>query len=143
MVLQRSSDPDTRSAVSKAAAGFTLFVGLFSVILGSGHVYGVLVTANLKAYRYDFRLASLYLVGLTIVAAGLLCIAAVRGLARGHRIGWERALFGTTLLLLISMPFIPMQPDLAGGLSVLGALNLLPLAVAWFLLRTGWHTLDR
>jgi hypothetical protein len=143
MVVQRGTDPGTRSAVSKLAAGFTLFVGLFSAILGSSHVYGVMVTANLKAYRYNFRLASLYLVGLTIVAAGVLCIAAGRGLARGQRIGWERALFGTTLLLLISVPLIPMQTGLAGGLSTVGVLNLVALAAAWLLLRTGWNTLER
>jgi hypothetical protein len=62
--------------------------------LAAAHVYGVMVTAQRKTYPYDFRLAALYIVGLTMVLAGVLCAAGAPRLANGQRIGWERSLYG-------------------------------------------------
>jgi hypothetical protein len=109
----------------------TLFVGVFTTIFASAHLYGVMVTATRRAYTYDFRLAALYIVGITMVAAGVLCIFAVRELARSHRIGWERALYGTVLLLLVTVPLGPVQPELAPAFVFFGAANLVALVAVW------------
>jgi len=113
----------------KLAAGMTLFVGVFTTIFASAHLQGVMQTAITKGYAYDFRLAALLIVGMTMVAAGVLCIAAVRELARGHRIGWERAFYGTAWLVLIAMPLEPIQPGLAPAFTFVGGLNLVVLLV--------------
>ena len=68
-------------------------------------------TATTRGYPYDFRYAGLLLVGITIVYSGVLCLWAVRGLARGERPAWDRALSGTILLLLVAVPLIPVEPD--------------------------------
>lgn len=112
-----------------AAAGMTVFVGLLLTVMGFGHLYGVIVAATGRGYAYDFRLASLLLVGIALVFGGALCLSAVRGLARGKRTAWGRALIGTLLLILVLVPLIPMQPDMAPGLSVFAAVNLILLLV--------------
>ena len=113
-----------------AAAMMTLLVGLLLTVMGLGHLYGVMVTATRRSYAYDFRLAALLLVGMALVFAAALCLSGVRGLARGQRAAWDRALIGTLLLLFVLVPLIPMQPDMAPGLSILAAVNLIILLVA-------------
>ena len=115
---------------SQAAAVTSLFVGSLITFMGLGHLYGVVVTATNKGYGYDFRLAALLLVGIALVFGGALCLSAVRGLARGHRTAWGRASIGTLLLLIVLVPMIPMQPDMAPGLSILAAVNLIVLIAA-------------
>ena len=115
---------------SQFAAGTSLLVGLLITFMGLGHLYGVVVTATNKGYGYDFRLAGLLLVGIALVFGGALCLSAVHGLARGQRTPWGRALIGTLLLLLVLVPLIPMQPDMAPGLSLLAAVNLIVLIAA-------------
>jgi hypothetical protein len=113
----------------KSAAGLSLFVGVSTTILASAHLEGVIQTAITKGYVYNFRLASLLILGSAMVAGGVLCIAAGRELARGHRIGWQRAFYGSVLLVLVSMPLEPIQPGIAPGITVLGGLNLFALLV--------------
>ena len=113
-----------------AAAMMTLLVGLLLTVMGLGHLYGVMVTATRRSYAYDFRLAALLLVGMALVFAAALCLSGVRGLARGQPAAWDRALIGTLLLLFVLVPLIPMQPDMAPGLSILAAVNLIILLVA-------------
>jgi hypothetical protein len=114
--------------LSRLAAGVTLLVGLFSTISGGAHLYGVIVTAAWRiSYAYDFRFASLLLVGILIVVSGALCIAAVGGLLNARRPAWDRAVSGTLLLLLVTVPLIPVQYELAGGLTLVGAVNLVIL----------------
>lgn len=67
-----------------AAAAVTLLVGLFGAIFGGAHLAGVIETAARRGYTYDFRLAALLLLGITIVFAGAVCLTAVRGLVRGQ-----------------------------------------------------------
>ena len=74
---------------------------------------------------------------MALVFGGLLCLSAVRGLARGKRTAWGRAFIGTLLLLLVIVPMIPMQPDMAPGLSVVAAVNLIALVAAWRRLEAG------
>ncbi len=91
----------------------------------------MLVTASSRGYAYDFRLAGLLLIGSTLVFGGALCLSAVRGIARGHGTAWGRAISGNILLLLVLVLNIPLQPDMAPGLSVLAAVNLIVLVAAW------------
>jgi hypothetical protein len=124
------TDAIPQPASTQLAAGLTLFVGLLITVMGLGHLDGVMVTATNQGYAYDFRLAGLLLVGSTLVFGGGLCLSAVRGLARGHRTAWNRAMSGTLLLLIVLVLMSPVQPDMAPGLSVLAALNLIALLAA-------------
>jgi hypothetical protein len=121
-----------RSGIAAAlAAGLTWLVGMGSTGMAFAHLAGVLYTAtNRGDYTYNFRFASLLLVGILIVVAGLLCIAAVPGLVQRRRPAWGRAVSGTLLLLIVCAPLSPVQPDLAGVLTQLGILLLVVLLTA-------------
>jgi hypothetical protein len=123
--------PEPMDASLAAAAGMSLLVGLLITVMGLGHLYGVMVTATERGYAYDFRLAALLIVGIALVFGGALCLSAIRGLVRRQRTAWGRALIGTVLLLLVLVPLGPIQPDMAPGLSVLAALNLVFLLAGW------------
>jgi hypothetical protein len=112
-------------------------VGLLIIVMGLAHLYGVMVTAPERTYAYDFRLAALLLVGMALVFGAALCLSAVRGLARRQRAAWGRALIGTLLLLLVLVPLGPVQPDMAPGLSVLAAVNLIVLLAVRLELEAG------
>jgi hypothetical protein len=103
------SSDNARPGVVTAAVAVTLVIGLGNTIGGLGHIQGVMGTAARRGYPYDFRYAGLLLVGITIAYSGVLCLWAVRGLARGERAGWDRALSGTILLLLVAVPLIPLE----------------------------------
>lgn len=105
------SRDNARPDVVTAAVAVALWLGLANTIGGLGHIQGVIETASRRGYPYDFRYAGLLLVGITIVYSGVLCLWAVRGLARGERPAWDRALSGTILLLLVALPLIPVEPD--------------------------------
>ena len=111
-------------------------------IMGGAHLDGVLTVATRRGYDYDFRLAGLLLVGSTLVFGGALCLSAVRGLARGRRTAWGRALSGTLLLLLVLVLMSPVQPKMAPGLSVLAAVNLIALLAARRRLEPAIRALD-
>jgi hypothetical protein len=124
----------TLAAILAVAAGMTLYVGLASTIFGGAHLWGVMVTASRGAYpSYDFRLAALLLLGITMVFAGVLCLTAVRGLARGQRRAWDRAMIGSLLLLVATVPivYVPVQGLLAAVQAWPAALNVIVLAAAW------------
>ena len=125
-----SSTSDTRPGADVAAAGITLVVGALSTFMASAHIYGVLVTAARKGDAYDFRFAALLVLGTTIVFAGTLCLSAVRGLMRGHRRAWDRAMIGSLLLLLVTVLVYPVQVQLAGGLAFLAALDIVVLVAS-------------
>jgi hypothetical protein len=129
--------PEPMDAPLAASAAMSLLVGLLITVMGLGHLYGVIVTATERGYAYDFRLAALLLVGIALVAGGVLCLSAVRGLARRRRSAWGRALIGTLLLIVVLVALSPIQPDMAPGLSVLAAVNLIFLLVGWRGLETG------
>ena len=117
----------------RGAAGMTLVVGLASTTFGGAHLMGVIGNASRGAYpSYDFRLASMLSIGIMMVVAGTLCIAAVRGLARSQRRAWDGAMGGTVLLLLVTLPlcFVPGQGDLAAVLTFLAAPNVVLLVLA-------------
>ena len=121
------------SAILRIAAGMTLLVGLLTTIYGGAHLMGVLGNAWRGSYPvYDFRVASMISIGIMMVVAGSLCLAAVRGVARGRGRAWDIAMGGTVLLLLVTVPLInvPVQGELAGFLTFFGAPNLIALLVA-------------
>jgi hypothetical protein len=124
------TDAPAELASTQIAAGMSLFVGLLLAIMGAAHVQGVLTAATNRGYDYDFRLAGLLLVGSTLVFGGASCLSGVRGLARGQRTAWGRAMSGTLLLLLVLVLMTPLQPEMAPGLSVFAALNLVALLAA-------------
>jgi hypothetical protein len=122
----------TGAGLLAAATGLTLYVGLASTISGGAHLEGVIQTAIERGYAYDFRLAGLLLLGMTMVFAGVLCLTAVRGLARRQRRAWDRAISGTLLLFLVTVPITPLsgQGELAAFQAFPAALNLIVLVAA-------------
>jgi hypothetical protein len=121
------------AAILRVAAGMTLLVGLTTTIFGGAHLLGVLGNYSRGAYPvYDFRVASMISIGIMMVVAGTLCIAVVRGLARGRRRAWDIAIGGTALLLLVTLPLlkVPVQGQLAEFLTFFAAPNLIVLVVA-------------
>jgi hypothetical protein len=121
------------AAILRVAAGMTLLVGLITTIYGGAHLLGVLGNHSRGAYPlYDFRVASMISIGILMVVAGTLCIAAVRGLARGRRRSWDVAMGGTVLLLLVTLPLlnVPVQGQLAEFLTFFAAPNVVVLVVA-------------
>jgi hypothetical protein len=122
--------PEPLDGALAGSAAMNLLVGLLTTVMGLGHLSSVIVVATVRGYAYDFRLASLLLVGIALVIGGALCLSAVRGLARRQRAAWGRALIGTLLLLIVLVALGPIQPDMAPGLSLLVAVNLIVLLVA-------------
>jgi hypothetical protein len=122
--------PEPLDGALAGSAAMNLLVGLLITVMGLAHLYGVIVTATGRRYAYDFRLAALLLVGIALVVGGALCLSAVRGLARCQRAAWGRALIGTLLLVVVLVALSPVQPDMAPGLSVLAAVNLVVLLAA-------------
>jgi hypothetical protein len=122
-----------------AAAGTTLIAGLLGTIWGGAHLEGVIQTALVRGYAYDFRLTALVLLGTTMVLASVLCLTAVRGLARGQGRAWDRAMIGTLFLLLATAPItpLPVQGQQAAFLAFPAALNLIVLVAAWRGLEVG------
>jgi hypothetical protein len=100
---------NTRPGVVTAAVAVALWLGLANTIGGLGHIQGVVETATRRGYPYDFRYAALLLVGITVAYSGVLCLWAARGLARGERPAWDRAVSGTILLLLVGVLLIPVE----------------------------------
>jgi hypothetical protein len=120
-----------RPGVVTAAVAVALWIGLGTTIGGLGHIQGVVETATRRGYPYDFRYAGLLLVGITVAYSGVLLLWAVRGLGRGERAAWDRALSGTILLLLVAVPLMPVEPDNAIlQAAVPGTVSLIVLLAA-------------
>ena len=133
------SRDNARPGVVTAAVVVALWLGLGNIIQGLGHIQGVIATATSRGYPYDFRYAGLLLVGIMIIYSGVLFLWAVRGLARGERPAWDRALSGTILLLLVAVPLIPVEPDNAVlQAAIPGTVSLIVLLAA--LPRLGTYT---
>jgi hypothetical protein len=128
------SRDNARPGVVSAAVAVTLWIGLGNIIGGLGHIQGVVETATRHGYPYDFRYAGLLIVGITIAYSGLLCLWAVRGLARGERPAWDRALSGTILMLLVAAVLIPVDgPGRDNAIlqaAIPGAVSLIVLLAA-------------
>lgn len=108
MVPEGDTGPSPSSGLAQLAAVTTAFVGGWAVFFAGAHLFGVIVTATRGRYpAYEFRFAALLIVGVTLVYGGLVCITAGRGLARGRRTAWGRAVIGTSLIVLVSVPLSP------------------------------------
>jgi drug/metabolite transporter (DMT)-like permease len=142
VAVQRETDPSPTGSMPvgpsppltrrEIAAGVIGFLGVLYVIQGLGHMQGVMATAARRGYDYDFRYAGLLLVGIIIAFAGVLCVSAARGLARGQRPAWDRALIGTLLLLLVSVPLLPVDgpgQDNAVSIAIPAVVQLIVLLV--------------
>jgi hypothetical protein len=136
-VPRDQSGQSSQDGWSALAAGTSLLVGSLIAIMGAAHLQGVFTTATMRSYPYDFRLAGLLLVGGTLVLGGALCLSAVRGIARGRRSAWNRAMSGTLLLLLVLVLMSPLQPEMAPGLAVIAAVNAIALLGAGRRLEAG------
>jgi len=125
------SRDNARPGVVTAAVVVAWWMGLGNIVQGLGHIQGVTETATRRGYPYDFRYAGLLIVGIVIVYSGVLFLWAARGLARGERPAWDRALSGTILLLLVAVPLIPVEPDNAIlQAAVPGTVSLIVLLAA-------------
>jgi hypothetical protein len=133
-----ATDTSPSSGLAQFAAATTAFVGGWAVFFAGAHLISVIAAATMGYYpAYQFRFAALLIVGMTLVYGGLVCITAVRGLASGRRSAWGRAVIGTSLIVLVSVPLIPLQPDVASPIALLSMLNLVALLGAWRGVRGG------
>jgi hypothetical protein len=121
----------TGAGLLAAAVGLTLLVGLAGTIFGGAHFEGVIQAAITRDYAYNLRLAALLILGMGMVMAGVVCLTAVRGLAHGQRRAWDRALIGSVLLLLVTVPITPLrgQGELAAVVGLPAAANLIVLVL--------------
>ena len=116
----------------RTAAALTLLAGLAGAIPGAAHLQGVIAAATSRGYAYDVRLASLLLLGFAMVLAGVVCLTAVRGLAYGQRGAWDRALIGSVLLVLATVPMTPIagQGEMAAAVAFPAILDIFVLLAA-------------
>lgn len=115
-----------------AAAAIDLFVGYAASSLAIAHVIAVIAVAVRRGghvFVWDFRFASLLLLGVAITAAGLQCLVVARALTRRSVAAWRHALVGSATLLVINAPLMPVQA-FAVMLGVLAAANVVNLLVA-------------
>lgn len=77
-------------------------------------------------FAYDFRFYSLVLMGVVIIIPGLVCLIHARRLTRGDVKAWTRTLWASSMLLLISVPLVPIQAFAIGPAGLAG-LNLVAL----------------
>ena len=124
--LRRVSPPLVRVFI----AVYGYFAGGLVGALGVAHLTGV-ATASLEQARqhrfvYNFRSYSLVLLGVLLIAAGLVAAIQAGRLAQGHRTAWRASLSVWTALLVISLPLVPLQ-GFAVLFSVFAALGLVLL----------------
>jgi hypothetical protein len=107
----------------------TLALGAWVALSGIAHIVGSVRVAIAEAKPYDFRYASLMLLGLSLVFAGALQVASFRAMRRGERgaflVGGGVSLF-TVGLVLLMLPILP-----AVGMLALNVAYLAALALAW------------
>lgn len=117
-----------RGAGALAAVGaVTFFCGALIGLLGVAHTLAVIGRAlRGPAFEYDFRLYSLVLMGVCLIAGGLRCLSTSWSVARGDVRAWKAALGATSMLLVVNLPLMPIQ-GFAVGFSVFLVITLLVL----------------
>ena len=110
------------------AAAATAVCGGANVGLGGAHLHGVVMGALGRAagFTYDFRLASLLLIGVWLVVPGAMCLWRAIGLARGRRRAWSGALRATLVLAGVNGLLMPVQ-GFAVLLGAVAGANLVAL----------------
>ena len=97
--------------VLAAVGAVTFFCGALIAFLGLAHTLAVIGEAFSRppAFEYDFRLYSLVMLGVSLIAGGLRCLSTSWNVARGDARAWKAALTATILLLVINVPLMPIQ----------------------------------
>ena len=122
-------------ALVALAAAVTALSGAESVLMGAGHLFGVIARAlsgrgaGDAPFAYDFRFYSLVLMGLLLIVPGLLALASVPGLTRRRLASWRIALWSNVVLLALNAPLAPIQ-GFAYVLGGLAAASVAALALA-------------
>lgn len=124
--LRRAPLPLIRLLV--AAYGY--FAGALVGTLGLAHLVAVVIGSIGRGRRhqfvYSFHFYSLVLLGVLLIAAGLVAAVEAARLARGHHAAWRASLSVWIAILAINLPLAPLQ-GFAVLFSVLAALELLLL----------------
>ena len=97
--------------VLAAVGAVTFFCGALIALLGTAHTLAVIGRAFSRppAFEYDFRLYSLVMLGVSLIAGGLRCLSTSWNVARGDVRAWKAALTATILLLVVNVPLMPIQ----------------------------------
>jgi len=103
--------------------------GFGNVIVGIAHLIAVTVRATSAgdSFVYDFRVYSLWMLGVLITIPGLVCLRLARPLARGAAPAWSAAFWSCLFALGVTVPLIPLQKFawLPVAFSVVGVAALL------------------
>ena len=111
-------------------AVYGYFAGALVGTLGLAHLVAVVIGSidrgRQHQFVYSFHFYSLVLLGVLLIAAGLIAAIEAARLARGHRAAWRASLSVWTAILAINLPLVSLQ-GFAVFFSVLAALELLLL----------------
>jgi hypothetical protein len=111
-------------------AVYGYFAGALVGTLGLAHLVAVVIGSidrgRQPEFVYSFRFYSLVLLGVLLIAAGLMAAIEAARLARGHRAAWRASLSVWTAILAINLPLVSLQ-GFAVLFSVLAALEVLLL----------------
>jgi hypothetical protein len=111
-------------------AVYGYFAGALVGMLGVAHLVAVVIASINRGrqhqFVYSFHFYSLVLLGMLLIAAGLMSAIEAARLARGQRAAWRASLSVWTAILAINLPLVPLQ-GFALLFSLLAALELLLL----------------
>jgi hypothetical protein len=109
--------------------------GLSNLLLGSGHLAGVIRRAlegkgfgGAPEFHYGFPFYAVVLLGVVLAGPGLGCLWQTRGLWQGENAARKSALRWSLLLLVLNAPLIPLQ-DFAVLLSIISGVNVIVLSL--------------
>ena len=126
--LRRAATPLIR--LFTAVYGY--FAGALVSTLGLAHLVAVVIGSIARGrqhqFVYSFHFYSVVLLGVLLIAAGLMAAIEAPRLARGHRAAWRASLSVWAAILAINLPLVPLQ-GFAVVFSMLAALKLLLLVV--------------
>lgn len=111
-------------------AVYGYFAGALISALGAAHLAAVMM-ASVNRWRqqqfvYGFHFYSLVLLGVLLIATGLIAAIKTAHLARGHRADWRASLSVWAAILAINLPLTPLQ-GFAIAFSAFAVLALLLL----------------
>ena len=103
-----------RGGALTAVGAISLFNGTLIAALGALHTSAVVIGAVSGegpggTFVYTFRFYALVQLGLLLIAGGVACFVPVAGLARGELRAWNTTMWGTGVLLVVSLLLIPVQ----------------------------------
>ena len=111
-------------------AVYGYFAGALVGALGLAHLVAVVIVSigrgRQHQFVYSFHFYSLVLLGVLLIAAGIMAASEAASLARGHRAAWRASLSVWTAILAINLPLVSLQ-GFAVLFSVLAAVELLLL----------------